>query len=118
MMNLEKKHGNIKWFKKNKLRIKLKEQGEKTEVWVVLEGYNICFKLMMFNFIEQLKDELMLDVSIKKVLNNQRIFIVESVNALELVNYICSFIDEWNIKITKNTVSDSDIISDRSWYEY
>lgn len=116
-MNLEKVNGNIKWFRKGKLKIKLKDIGEKSEVWVILDGYNICFKLIMFDFVERIKEDLMLNVSIKRVWNNQRVFIINSDHALELVNYILEFINEWNIKVSENTISDSDFIPDDLWYE-
>ena len=76
-MNLEKYNGNIRWYKEKELRIKLKNLRTESEVWVTLDRYNICLKLMMFDFVEQIKDDLMLDVSIKKVLNKQRVFIIE-----------------------------------------
>lgn len=116
-MNLEKDDGSIKWFRKNELRIKLKNLGEESEVWVTLDGYNICLKLIMFDFVERIKDDLMLDISIKKILNKQRVFMIDSNHVLELVNYISKFIDEWNIKISANTVSNSDVIPNELWYE-
>lgn len=111
-----KKVKNVMWFQKNNLKIKLQNGKEKSEVWVTLNGYNICLKLMMFDFIEQLKHELMLDVFVKKGFHGQRSFIIDAENALELVEYIPIFIDRWNINITSNTFSDSDIISNKIWY--
>jgi hypothetical protein len=116
-MNLEKINGNIKWYRENKLKIKLKDMGEESEIWVMLDGYNICFKLIMFDFVERIKEDLMLNVSIKKVWNNQRVFVINSGHALELVNYILEFINEWDIKVSTNTISDSDFIPDNLWYE-
>lgn len=116
-MNLEKYNGNIRWYKEKELRIKLKNLGTESEVWVTLDRYNICLKLMMFDFVEQIKDDLMLDISIKKVLNKQRVFMIDSAHALELANYILEFVNEWKITTSTNTVSDSDIIPDEIWYE-
>ena len=36
---------------------------------------------------------------------------------MEIVNYIEGFIDEWNIRISKNSISDADIIPDKIWYD-
>lgn len=116
-MNLEKYNGNIRWYKEKELRIKLKNLGTESEVWVTLDRYNICLKLMMFDFVEQIKDDLMLDISIKKVLNKQRVFMIDPAHALELANYILEFVNEWKITTSTNTVSDSDIIPDEIWYE-
>ena len=116
-MNLEKRIGNIKWYRENELRIKTKNIGKESEVWVTLDGYDICLKLIMFDFAERVKDDLMLDISTKKVSDKQRVFMIDSDHVLELVNYILEFISEWNIKISANTVSDSDVISDEFWYK-
>lgn len=116
-MNLEKDDGKIRWYKEKELRIKLKNLGTESEVWVTLNGYNICLKLMMFDFVERIKDDLMPDISIKRVLHKQRVFMIDSDHALELANHILEFVNEWNIKISANTVSNSDIIPDELWYE-
>ncbi len=116
-MYLEKEKENIKWFKENELRIKLKNLGEESEIWVTLNKYNISLKLIMFDFVLQVKRDLTLDISIKKVLDRQRVFIINSSYALELVDYISEFISEWNIKDTLDTVSESDIILNEFWYE-
>lgn len=116
-MYLEKKNGNVKWFRENELRVKLKNLGEESEIWVTLNKYNISLKLIMFDFVAQVKRDLMLDVSIKKVLGKQRVFVINSSNALELVDYILEFISEWNIETSADTISESDIISNQLWYE-
>lgn len=115
-MVVEKEQNNTKWLKEDSLKIKVKEEGEKSTVAVILDGYNICFKLIMFEFIDYTKDELSLDVSVTRHWNNQRVFIIDSKDSLTLVSYISKFIKEWDIKISKNTVSDADIISDELWY--
>lgn len=51
-MNLEKSDGNIKWYRENELRIKIKNIGKESEVWDKLDGYNICLKLIMLDFVE------------------------------------------------------------------
>ena len=69
------------------------------------------------DFMEQLKEELMLDITVNKVMGNQRIFVINSNYDMEIVNYIEGFIDEWNIRISKNSISDADIIPDKIWYD-
>ncbi len=70
----------------------------------------------MYDFINRIKDELLLDIFITKSWNNQHVLIIDSENALELINYIPEFVDNWNIKIREDKVSASDIISDDLWY--
>lgn len=116
-MVLEKEKENIKWFRKDGLKIKQISEGQDTQVAVLLDGYNICFKLIMFEFLNHIKEDLALDIKINKMWNNQRVFMVDTKYASDLVNYIVFFIDEWNIRISENTVSMSDIILDELWYE-
>lgn len=115
-MIVEKEQNNTKWLKEDNLKIRVKKEGEKSTVAVILDGYNICFKLIMFEFIDYTKEELSLDVSVTRHWNNQRVFIIDSKESLTLASYISQFIKEWDIKISENTVSDADIISDELWY--
>lgn len=115
-MVLEKEKNNIKWFRNNSLKIKQINEGEYTNIAVLLDGYNICFKLMIFEILDHIKRDLDLDVKIIRILNNQRSFVVDTKNASALVNYVVLFIDEWDIKISESNVSMSDIISDELWY--
>ena len=62
-MHLEKENGNTKWFKNDELKIKLVNRGTESDVFVTLKRYNLCFKLMMFDFVNHVKDDLLLDVS-------------------------------------------------------
>lgn len=115
-MIVEKEQNNTKWLKEDSLKIRVKKEGEKSTVAVILDGYNICFKLIMFEFIDYTKEELSLDVSVTRHWNNQRVFIIDSKDSLTLASYISQFIKEWDIKVSENTVSDADIISDELWY--
>lgn len=115
-MDLEKETEKIRWYRNGGLRIKQIINEEDAQILVSIDGYNVCFKLMMFDFVIHAKEDLALDVKIEKIDNSQRIFRVNARNATELVSYIDSFISEWNIKISPNTVSVSDTISDDSWY--
>lgn len=116
-MRIEKSNQNTKWLKKDGLKIKIKNRGETSEIWVTSDKYNICLKLLMFDFVKQLKEEMMLDITVDRVLGNQRIFVINSNYGMETVNYIERFIVEWNIRISQNTVSDSDMIPSEIWYE-
>ena len=61
-MDLEKKTENNKWYKSNNIRIRLIDGGDKSIVAVNFYGYNICLKLLMFDFVTRIKDELLLNV--------------------------------------------------------
>ncbi|MDF2871217.1 MAG: hypothetical protein K0R05_2792 [Anaerocolumna sp.] len=115
-MDLEREKEETKWFRIDGLRIKQTCKGRETQVSVILDGYNICFKLMLFDFLNHIKEDLALDVKIAKIWNNQRVFMIDTKYASDLINYIVSFMEEWNIKISESTVSASDVISDELWY--
>ncbi len=115
-MDLEREKEETKWFRKDGLRIKQTSEGKQKLVLVTLDGYNICFKLLLFDFLDHIKEDLALDIKIEKIWNQQRVFVVDSKYVSDLINYIELFINEWNIKISESTISVSDIISDELWY--
>ena len=41
IMRIEKSNQDTKWFKKEGLKIKIKNKGDKSEIWVTLDKYNI-----------------------------------------------------------------------------
>lgn len=65
-MELEREKEETKWFRKDGLRIKQASEGEQILVSIILDGYNICFKLMLFDFLDHIKEDLALDIKIKK----------------------------------------------------
>ena len=69
----------------------------------------------MFDFIDRLKNELMLDVRTKKGCHDQMFFIINSQNAFELIYYLPLFIKRWNIKASTNEIRNT--ISDEAWYK-
>ncbi len=71
-MDLERQNEKIKWFKKEDLRIKQIYEENETQISVNLNGYNLCFTLMMFDFIDHIKKDLLLDVKVTKLRNNPR----------------------------------------------
>ena len=76
----------------------------------------ICLKMIMYDFLIRIKDELLLDVGIEKIWNDQRVFSIDSKNVMELIDYIPVFVTEWDIKTNENTFSNEDSISDEIWY--
>lgn len=70
----------------------------------------------MFDFIDRAKDNLILDISIKKANKGQSIFEINSRYASELVYYMSNFMNEWDIKTSASTVSVSELIPDEIFY--
>ena len=116
-MYLEKENRNTKWFKQDELKIKLVNRGTESDVFAALKGYNLCFKLVLFDFVKHVKEDLLLDVLIRKTVNGQKAFMIPSDYALELVNYIPAFVKEWNIKINPATVFQADALTEEVWYD-
>lgn len=113
---LEKEINNFKWYKKGNLKIRVKDANDNSIIWVTLDGYNICAILVMYDFIDRVGNELLLDISINKIWNGQRAFLVNSEYNEEFIEYITEFIIEWNIEISEDTVTESDLIKDGDWY--
>ena len=115
-MDLEKKTENNKWYKSNNIRIRLIDGGDKSIVAVNFYGYNICLKLLMFDFVTRIKDELLLNVGVETIWNDQRVLTIDSNNVMELIDYIPVFVAKWDIEINESTISDGDAIPDEIWY--
>lgn len=116
-MIFEKEENNVKWYRQNQLKVKAQSLDNNTMLWVTLKNYNICLKLGMYDILDKIRDEILIEVKICRDLNNQRTFLVDSNNVEELITYIENFVNEWNIQITKDTVSESDYIDDEIWYK-
>lgn len=115
-MDLEKEITNLQWYKKNDLRIRVKTENNNSIVWVMLKEYNICSNLVMYDFVDRVKDELLFDITINKIWHGQVSFLINSDFSEEFICYISEFIEEWDIKVTEKTVSKSNIISNELWY--
>lgn len=117
-MIFEKEYNNFKWYRQNQLKIKVKNCDNNSMLWVTLENYNICLVLVMYDIVDKINEDILIEVKISKEWNNQRAFVVNSNNVEELILYIEYFVKDWNIKIIKNTVSESDFINEEIWYSY
>lgn len=115
-MQTEKEIDNIKWFREKDLRIKVAKIDDFSMITVMLENYNICFKMMMFEFINTLSNETKITLKTDRSELNQIVFKADQFNQKTLMRFISDFIIKWNIQITKETVSQSDFITDEVWY--
>lgn len=116
-MILEKEENNFKWYRQNQLKIKIQDLDNESMLWVTIKNYNICLQLGMYDVLDKIKEDMLIEVKISRDRNNQRAFVVDSNNLDELIIYIESFIKKWNIEINKDAVSKSDFIADETWYK-
>lgn len=115
-MLIEKELNNVKWLRDDKLRIKIVNIDKASIITVLLDNYNICFKMMMFEFMNTLFYETGIRITTERNEFNQVVFKVDNSSQMVLCKYIVSFIREWNIKVSESTVANSDIITDEIWY--
>lgn len=115
-MLIEKEIDNVKWLRADNLRIKIVNIDRISIITVLLDNYNICFKMMMFEFMNALLDETGIRISTERNEFNQVVFKVDNSSQMAFAKYIVSFVREWNIKVSESTVADSDIINDEVWY--
>lgn len=115
-MLIEKELDNVKWFRADNVRIKVVSIDKISTVTVLIDNYNICFKMMMFEFLNALLDETGIRISTERNEFNQVVFKVDNSSQMALAKYIVNFIREWNIKVSDSTVADADMISDEVWY--
>lgn len=86
-IELEKSENSSRWYKKNDLRMRVKTVGSGSILWVTLHSCNILLKLCIYDVLERIRENILLDVRIDKEWNNQRGFIIKSDYINELVNY-------------------------------
>jgi len=86
-------------------------------VSVTRNGYNICFTLAMYDFIDRAKDDSMLDVTFSKEWNNHVSMIIDTCDVVMLLHYTVHFVIDWNIGIGKNVNKSADFIPNEQWYE-
>jgi len=86
-------------------------------VSVTRNGYNICFTISMYDFVERAEDDSMLDVTFSNEWNNQVSMIIDTCDAARLVRYTAHFVIDWNIGISKNINKSANFIPDEQWYE-
>lgn len=115
-MLIEKELDNVKWFKDDELRIKIVNIDNISIITVLLDNYNICFKMMMFEFINSILNEKGINIAAERNSYKQVVFKVDISNYMVAVEYIVSFVREWNIRVSESTVDNSDIITDENWY--
>lgn len=113
---IENELNNAKWLRDDNLRIKMVNTDRTSIITVMLENYNICFKMMMFEFMSSLYDETGIKITTERNGLNQIVFKSDNFNHMVLASYIVSFVREWNIKVTESTFTNSDIITDEIWY--
>ncbi len=115
-MKLEKEKNNLSWYKSDDLKIRVEMCEDRSILWVTIRNYNICLKLCMYDIVDRMNDDILLNVKISKKWNNHRAFEVNSNSVIHAIDYIEKFIKEWEIKVTKDTVPETEFMSDELWY--
>ncbi|MBO1580117.1 hypothetical protein [Bacillus sp. XF8] len=109
----EKKNQNIRWYVDNNLRIRIQEISDgKAGLWVTLDKRNICFTMIMYDFMDWCEREISINLEVDKSWNNHRGFIIESSDQVIVISEIKRFITEFNIKPNEN----ADQFLDAEWY--
>ena len=108
----EKQHQHNKWFLDGDLKLRQQDFGDgRAGIWVSVHKYNVCFTMIMYDFIEWCR-EMDINLEVDMSWNNHRGFVVERKDLVLLRSEIKRFIDINNLKPSE----DDEKFSDDEWY--
>ncbi|MGG2073201.1 hypothetical protein AB1J28_07620 [Lysinibacillus irui] len=108
----EKQQQHTKWFLDGDLKLRQQDLGdERIGIWVSVHKFNICFTMIMYDFIDWCR-ELDINLEVDFSLNNHRGFVIESKDLVLLKSEIKIFINTNNIKPSEG----GEKFSDDVWY--
>ncbi len=108
----EKQQQHTKCFVNKALRVRQQDFVDgKIGIWVSVHKFNVCFTMMMYDFIEWCR-ELDINIEVDMSWHNHRGFVIESKDLPLLRSEIKRFIDLNNIKPSE----DDEKFSDDEWY--
>ncbi|URJ44362.1 hypothetical protein MF628_004076 [Paenibacillus polymyxa] len=108
----EKQHQNTKWFLSGDLKLRQQDLGGgRVGVWVSIHKFNICFTMIMYDFIEWCR-EMDIDLEVNMSWNNHRGFMIENKDQTLFRSEIKRFININNLKPSE----DDEKFSDDEWY--
>lgn len=112
-MKNEKKVQNIRWLSHENLNFRINNNNNNTStLWVSISGVDLCFTLILYDFIERCNENSNIHIEIDTAWNNWRGFKVNSSEVDSLLQEIINFIVEWEIEANEN----GDILSEERWY--
>ena len=94
----EKQHLNTKWYLDGELKIRQQDFGDgRIGIWVSIQKFNVCFTMIMYDFIEWC-EELDIDIEVNMSWNNNRGFVIKNKDQLLVISEIKRFIEINNIE--------------------
>ncbi len=112
-MNEEKKIDSLRWVSKNNLKFRINKIDEESSVlWASILGVDLCFTLMLYDFLDRVRESLNLNIEIDTSWKGWRGFKVKNSEVDLLMEEIANFVIEWEIEANEN----ADRLSDKEWY--
>lgn len=100
----ERKGKNMQWFVEDNLKIRLKIINEKQVCfWVMKDNKNICFIMIMNDFMDWCEHNLGMQISVDKNWNNHRGFVVDIQDQMIVPNEVQRFVTEFSIEPSGNS---------------
>lgn len=112
-MKEEKIQGNIKWITYNNLRFRIEKVNDDSSViWVSDNFVNLCFTLVMNDFLSKCEEGVNINIEIDFTWNNHRGLIIKNHDINLILGEIINFISEWELEGNSN----ADNFSTEEWY--
>lgn len=113
IMKEEKIKGNIKWIAYNNLRFRIEKVNDDSSViWISDNFVNLCFILVINDFLSKCEDGLNINIEIDFTWNNHRGLIIKNHDTNLIIGEIINFISEWELEGNPN----ADNFSTEEWY--
>lgn len=112
-MKEEKKENSICWLKHNSLKFRIKEiNKELSIIWVACNFKNLCFSLIMYDFLRRCEEELYINMDVDTTWNGHRGFKVKNSEIDIILEELMQFVMEWEIETNEK----ADEFSKEEWY--
>lgn len=110
---MKKKKDSLRWGSKNNLKFRInKIDKESSVLWASILGVDLCFTLMLYDFLDRVRESINLNIEIDTSWRGWRGFKVKNSEVDILVGEIENFVIEWEIEANEN----ADRLTDGEWY--
>lgn len=112
-MKEEKNENGINWIVHDNLKFRIKRINEELSIlWISDNFKNLCFNLIINDFLSRCEEELNIFMDIDMTWNRHRGFKIKNCEVNLLLGEIINFIFEWEIEPNEN----ADKFSEQEWY--
>ena len=118
LVKLEKEFNEKSWYVFENIRFRIKKIESGFIVWILVKNYNICKRLLFYDFIDRLTFDKVTAIIDDNSWNGRLGYKIINEKGYEtvIINYILEFLIEFR-DIIENTCTFDEYVSDEEWYD-